>query len=38
VMAQQAIHFFLDLLSKQVLNIAFARVGLEGGASSAVAA
>jgi hypothetical protein len=38
VMAQQAIHFFLDLLSKQVLNIAFARVGLEGGASSAIAA
>jgi hypothetical protein len=37
-MAQQAIHFFLDLLSKQVLNIAFARVGLEGGAPSAIAA
>ncbi|HWG49460.1 MAG TPA: halocarboxylic acid dehydrogenase DehI family protein [Candidatus Acidoferrales bacterium] len=37
-MAQQAIHFFMDLLSKQVLNIAFARVGLEGGAPSAIAA
>ncbi|MGE5325232.1 MAG: halocarboxylic acid dehydrogenase DehI family protein [Actinomycetota bacterium] len=37
-MAGQATHFFLNLLSKQVLNIAFARVGLEGGASSALAA
>lgn len=36
--AVQAVHFFLDLLSKQVLNIAYARVGLEGGAPSAVAA
>ena len=37
-MAVQAINFFLNLLSKQVLNIAFARVGLEGGAGSALAA
>lgn len=37
-MAAQAIQFFLNLLSKQVLNIAFARVGLEGGADSALAA
>ncbi|HEX5434763.1 MAG TPA: halocarboxylic acid dehydrogenase DehI family protein [Candidatus Angelobacter sp.] len=37
-MAVQAAHFFLNLLSKQVLNIAFARVGLEGGAASALAA
>lgn len=37
-MALQATHFFLNLLSKQVLNIAFARVGLEGGAASAFAA
>jgi hypothetical protein len=37
-MAVQAVHFFLDLLSRQVLNIAYARVGLEGGASSAIAA
>ena len=36
--AVQTVHFFLDLLSKQVLNIAYARVGLEGGAPSAVAA
>lgn len=34
----QTIHFFLDLLSKQVLNIAFAKVALEGGNRSAVAA
>jgi hypothetical protein len=37
-MAVQAVHFFLDLLSKQVFNIAYARVGLEGGAPSAIAA
>jgi Halocarboxylic acid dehydrogenase DehI len=37
-MALQTIHFFLHLLGKQVLNIAFAKVGLEGGARSAVAA
>jgi Halocarboxylic acid dehydrogenase DehI len=37
-MAVQAVNFFLDLLGKQVLNIAFAKVGLEGGARSAVAA
>jgi len=30
--------FFLDLLSKQVLNIAFAKIGLEGGAHSTAAA
>jgi Halocarboxylic acid dehydrogenase DehI len=36
--ALQTVHFFLDLLGKQVLNIAFARVGLEGGARSRVAA
>jgi len=34
---QQTVNFFLDLLSKQVLNIAFGRVGLEGGAHPAVA-
>lgn len=34
----QTINFFLDLLSKQVLNIAFAKVALEGGTRSAVAA
>jgi len=37
-MVFQTIHFFLDLLSKQVLNIAFAKVALEGGNRSAVAA
>ena len=37
-MVLQTIHFFLDLLSKQVLNIAFAKVSLEGGNHSAVAA
>ena len=37
-MALQTIHFFLNLLSKQVLNIAFAKVGLEGGTRSVVAA
>lgn len=37
-MVSQTIHFFLDLLSKQVLNIAFAKVALEGGNRSAVAA
>lgn len=37
-MALQTITFFLDLLSKQVLNIAFAKVGLEGGTQSAIAA
>jgi hypothetical protein len=37
-MALETVHFFLDLLGKQVLNIAFAKVGLEGGARSAVAA
>ena len=36
--AVHAVHFFFDLLSKQVLNIAYARVGLEGGAPSAIAA
>lgn len=36
--AVQTVHFFLDLLSRQVLNIAYARVGLEGGASSTIAA
>jgi hypothetical protein len=30
--------FFLDLLSKQVLNIAFAKIALEGGAHSTAAA
>lgn len=34
----QTITFFLDLLSKQVLNIAFAKVALEGGSHSAAAA
>ncbi len=37
-MVLQTISFFLDLLSKQVLNIAFAKVALEGGTSSAIAA
>lgn len=37
-MALQTIHFFLNLLSKQVLNIAFAKVGLEGGTRTVVAA
>ncbi len=37
-MVLQTITFFLDLLGKQVLNIAFAKVALEGGNSSAIAA
>jgi hypothetical protein len=36
--ALQTVNFFLDLLGKQVLNIAFAKVGLEGGARTSVAA
>src|SRR5262249_49171882 len=34
----QVTEFFLQLLSKQLLNIAFAKIGLEGGSHSTAAA
>ena len=34
----QVTEFFLQILSKQLLNIAFAKIGLEGGAHSTAAA
>jgi hypothetical protein len=34
----QVTEFFLNLLSKQLMNIAFAKIGLEGGGHSTAAA